>query len=413
VPPAGEAWFPRIPASPARALTSAGAPAASRLALERDAAARRRRLAAASRDAARERFRPARPRMRALVARPGGRLCWSAVPVPPPPGRRGAVVRPIAMATCDLDRALALGATPFPLPLRLGHECVAEVLSAGDQVTSVVPGQRVVVPFQISCGACAPCRQGRTGNCTSVPPFSMYGFRVGGGHWGGAFAELVAVPYADAMLVPLPDGLDPVAAASVADNVCDGYRHVAPHLPGILQRDPGAEVLIIAGVTRRPVFSPSVPLYAGLAARALGATAVHFTDTRPEMRDHAARLGLLALHPAELRSLRPALLVVEASALPRGLALAISKTAADGICSSAGTLLVTARVPAGLMYARNVTLHIARAHARTIIPHVLTLMQQRRLRPEAVTTAVAALDDAPSVLHDHMTGDGVKTILTA
>jgi len=178
------------------------------------------------------------------------------------------------------------------------------VVSAGDQVTSVAPGQRVVVPFQISRGTCALCWQGRTGNCASVPRFSMYGFGLGG-YWGGAFAEQIAVFYADAILVPLPDGLAPVAATSVADNVCDGYRHVAPHPPGILQLDPGAEVLIIAGVTRRPVFSPSVPLYVGLAARALGATAVYFTDTRPEVRDHVARLGLLALHPAELRSLRP------------------------------------------------------------------------------------------------------------
>jgi alcohol dehydrogenase len=395
------------------ALLTPRAAAVGRLALERDVPVRRRRLGAASREAVRERFRPTRPRMRALVAWPGGRLCWRAVPAPPPPGGCEAVVRPIAMATCDLDRALALGATQFPLPLRFGHECVAEVLSVGGQVTSVVPGQRVVVPFQISCGACAPCRQGRTGNCGSVPPFSMYGFGVGGGHWGGVFCEQVAVPFADAMLVPLPDGLDPLAAASVGDNVCDGYRHIAPHLPRILRRDPGAEVLIIAGVTRRPVFSPSVSLYAGLVARALGAGTVYLADTRPPVRDHAARLSLVPLHPGELRSLRPAPLVVEASALPRGLALAISKTATDGICSSIGTLHVRARLPAGLMYARNVTLHMARAHARALIPPVLTLMEERSLHPEAVTTTVASLDDAPAVLRDHLLGDSTKTILFA
>ncbi len=160
---------------------------------------------------------------------------------------------------------LALGATPFPLPLRLGHECVAEVLSVGEQVTRVRPGERVVVPFQISCGSCSPCLMGHTGNCASVPPISMYGFGVGGGHWGGAFSDELAVPYAEAMLVPLPEGLDPVAAASVADNVCDGYGHVAPHLPVLLERDSDVEVLIVAGVIRRQVFSASIPPYAGLA----------------------------------------------------------------------------------------------------------------------------------------------------
>lgn len=81
-----------------------------------------------------------------------------------------------------------------------------------------------------------------------MPPLSIFGFGVGGGHWGGAFADQLTVPFADAMLTPLPYNLDPVAAASVADNVCDGYRHVAPFLPDLLQRDPGAEVLIAAGV---------------------------------------------------------------------------------------------------------------------------------------------------------------------
>jgi alcohol dehydrogenase len=350
--------------------------------------------------------------MRALVASPGGRLSWRAVPAPPPPRPQGALVHPIAVATCDLDRALALGATPFPLPLRFGHECVAEVLSVGDQVARVRPGQRVVVPFQISCGSCSPCLAGHTGNCASVPPISMYGFGLAGGHWGGALSDQLAVPYADAMLVPLPATLDPVAAASVADNVCDGYRHVAPFLPDLLRRDPDAAVLIVAGVTRRPVFSPSIPLYAGLVARALGARSVHLADTRPGVRDHAQRLGLLPLHPKELRRHRPAPLVVDGSAHPRGLRLALSNTAPDGVCSSAGTLHVRASLPVGLMYGRNVAFHIARTHARTHIPQVLQLMSEGRLHPEAVATTVASLEDAPGVLHEHVIGDATKTILT-
>jgi len=162
--------------------------------------------------------------MRTLTVSPGLRLAWRDVPVPPPPGRLGAIVHPVAVATCDLDRALALGATPFALPVGLGHECVAEVLEVGERVTDVRPGQLVVVPFQINCGACPPCRGGRTGNCTAVPPLSMYGFGLGGGHWGGALSDQLLVPFADAMLVPLPGDLEPAAAASVCDNVSDGFR---------------------------------------------------------------------------------------------------------------------------------------------------------------------------------------------
>jgi alcohol dehydrogenase len=323
------------------------------------------------------------------------------------------VVQPIAVATCDLDRALALGATPFALPLHFGHECVAEVIAIGERVEGVRVGQRVVVPFQISCGACRPCRAGLTANCASVPPLSMYGFGVGGGHWGGALSEQLAVPYADAMLVPLPEGVAPAAAASVADNVSDGYRHIAPHLPDILSRDPDAEVLILAALGRRSVFSPSVGLYAGLVARALGARRVYFTDGRPAVREHAERLGLQPLHPAAVKHQRLAPLVVDASVSPRGLRTALSATAPDGVCSSVGLLHRSARIPTGLMYGRDATFHLGRAHARTVIPQVLELMRDGRLHPENVTTRLAPLDDAPRVLREHVRGDGTKTVLTA
>jgi alcohol dehydrogenase len=351
--------------------------------------------------------------MRALTVYPGGRVVWRSVPTPPPPGPLAAVVRPIAIATCDLDRMLARGATPFPLPLHFGHECVAEVLSLGDDVRGFRPGDRVVVPFQISCGSCLPCRSGNTGNCTSVPPISMYGFGVGGGHWGGAVSDELAVPYADAMLVPLPDGIDPVHAASVADNVSDGYRHVGPYLPELLRGDPETSVLIIAALKPPFLFSASVPLYAGLCAVALGARRVYLADARPAVREHAQRLGLQPVHPDDIRKYAPAPLVVDATGHPRGLRRALNATAPDGICSSVGGLYRTARLPFGQLYARNITLHVSRTHARSTIPRVLDLMTTGRLHPETVTTCVAPIDDAPQAISDHIRGDVTKTILVA
>jgi hypothetical protein len=81
-----------------------------------------------------------------------------------------------------------------------------------------------------------------TGNCRSVRPISMYGFGFAGGAWGGAFSEQVAVPYADAMLVPLPAGVDPVAVASVADTFSDAYRHIGPWVEQIRRhpKDPAS-----------------------------------------------------------------------------------------------------------------------------------------------------------------------------
>jgi len=397
-----------------RNLVAGATPAAAmfmKAAFERDADGRLRRAREALADRRHQRRHPTRQRMRALSLRPGGRFDWSEAPAPPLPGPDGAIVHPIAMATCDLDRVLALGGTPFPLPLHFGHECVAEVLELGERVQTVRLGQRVVVPFQINCGSCAACRAGHTGNCLSVPPLSMYGFGFGGGHWGGAVSDKLAVPFADGMLVPLPGGIEPAAAASVADNVCDGYRHVAPYAAELLERDPDASLLILAGVGRKPRFSSSIGLYAGLVARALGFREIHLVDSRAHVREHAERLGLAAHGPSDLRRLAPAPLVMDASARPAGLRAALAHTAPDGICSSAGGLHRTTRIPTGLMYARNATYHVSRTHARALIPHVLELMSAGKLQPELVTTDLAALDDAPRALRDHATGEATKTIL--
>jgi alcohol dehydrogenase len=349
--------------------------------------------------------------MRALQVAPGTRLRWRDVPVPASPGPDGAIVHPIAASTCDLDCGIALGATQFALPLHLGHECVAEVLAVGERVSTVRPGDRVIVPFQINCGTCKPCRTGRTGSCTNVPPVSMYGMGLAGGPWGGAFSDQLAVPYADAMLVALPDGIDPVAAASVADNVCDAYRHVAPHLPALLAMDSDTEILIVAATTPRLVFGASTPLYVGLIAHALGARNVYLADARPAIRGHAERLGLNALHPRELRRRAPAPLVVDCSV--DALRVSLSNTAPDGICTSVGSLHRAASIPTLQMYVRNATLHIGRTHVRHLIPKVLELILDGRLHPESVTTTVASIDDAPVVLREHFLGGGVKTVLTA
>ncbi|WP_348858064.1 zinc-dependent alcohol dehydrogenase [Nocardioides cheoyonin] len=390
--------------------TSPAAVPAARVALERAAGRRAGRLREAAAQGLARRRRPLR-RMRALMAYPGGRLRWRDVPAPPSPGPDAAVVHPVAVATCDLDRAMGLGMTPFVLPFRFGHECVAEVTEVGERVTSVRPGDRVVVPFQISCGTCERCRAGLTGNCATVPPISMYGFGVIGGHWGGVLADLVTVPYADGMLVPLPDGIEPATAASVADNVTDGYRCIAPHLPGILAREPDTDVLLLTELGRGLPLSASAALYAGLTARALGARRVHLVDRREHVRRHAEALGLIPHPPRELRGLPPMPLVYEASATARGLAAAIDKTAPDGVCVSAASLRAHTRFPTAAMYGRNITYHLARSHARANIPAVLDLISSGALDPSRVTSHLGSLDTADRAIAEHLRGEATKTIV--
>jgi alcohol dehydrogenase len=89
--------------------------------------------------------------------------------------------------------------------------------------------------------------------------------------------------------------------------------------------------------------------------------------------------------------------------------LALANTAPDGICTCAGSLHHSARVPLLLMYGRNMTLHVG---ARALIPRVLELMTQGDLHPLDVSTRIAPLDEAPRVLAEHVRGSVIKTILT-
>ncbi|GAA0700306.1 hypothetical protein GCM10010193_63810 [Kitasatospora atroaurantiaca] len=163
-------------------------------------------------------------------------------------------------------------------PFAIGHECVARVVEVGDAITHVSPGDLVVVPWAISCGRCDRCRAGLQAHCTSVPYMAMYGAPLGGS-WGGMFSDLVRVPFADAMLVRLPAGLDPVAMASASDNWPLAWRLTAPHLTA----RPGARVLVVA--------RGSIGLYVCDIARALGAGDVLYIDPDPAHRKIAESYG--------------------------------------------------------------------------------------------------------------------------
>ena len=159
--------------------------------------------------------------MRQLTLVEPHRLEWWDLDDPERQDARDALVRPLAVATCDLDAPVIAGRTPYQPPIAVGHECVAEVVEAADGGPE--RGALVSVPFQISCGACARCRGGLTGNCETVPFLSMYGFGSFGGDWGGFLSDVVRVPFSDHMLAPLPEGVSAEAASSVSDNIVDGY----------------------------------------------------------------------------------------------------------------------------------------------------------------------------------------------
>ena len=329
--------------------------------------------------------------MRRLILETAGTVRWEETDEPQLPSAAAALVRPVTVATCDLDVAvLSGGRYPLEGPYPFGHEGVVEVVTVGDDVTTVKPGDRAVVPFQISCGTCVPCRCGRTGNCANTPPMATYGLgAMGGLEWGGILADLAVVPYADAMLVPLPDGIDPVVVASASDNIPDGWRAVGPQLAA----DPGAEVLVIGG----DAGSNSIGLYAAGLAVALGSARVVYLDQHEDRLRIAEKLGAEVMEGPPPRRVGSFPITVDAGGTAEYLACALNSTASDGTCTSTSVYLQDPPVPMFAMYARCCTLHTGRAHARAAIPAVLDAVAAG-FDPSIVTSAVVPVADVVEAL---------------
>jgi threonine dehydrogenase-like Zn-dependent dehydrogenase len=316
-------------------------------------------------------------------------LEWREAPAPQLSSDAAALVRPVAVATCDLDALIIQGVSPFAPPFAIGHECVAEVLEVGDAVSSLQPGQLVSVPFQISCGSCDACRAGHSSNCEGVAFMSSYGFGPAVEQWGGFLADVVCVPYAEHMLVPVPNGLDPAAVASVSDNISDAWRTVAP----ALAEHPGADVLVVGGAG-----PGSIGLYAAGLAVALGSESVLYVDADASRRETAARLGAQTLAETPKR-VGPYPITVDASADPEGLGLALRSTAPDGICTSAAIYFgEPPALPLLEMYTKGITFRTGRANAREAMPHVLDLAASGAIHPELVTTSVVPWTDGADAL---------------
>ncbi len=336
--------------------------------------------------------------MRALLYAGPGQLEWRDVEEPKLAGEGEAIVRHLAVATCDLDAFIVSGASPFPPPFQLGHEGVAEVLEVGDGVQGARPGDRVLVPFQISCGTCVACQQGRTANCEALPPAQTYGFGFGeeGTRWGGFLSDKVRVPFADAMLIPVPEGLAPELAASASDNITDAYRTVGPHLSA----RPGAPVLVCGGAG-----PGSIGLLAVAQALALGAEGVLYADEDPARREIAEAYGAETLDhfPERLEHRYP--IAVDASASRDGLALALGSLDRDGVCTSTGIYFDPETVPPFPLlnlYVMGATFHTGRVHARRDAPAVLEMLARGSLDVEPVISTVA-FDAAADALLERFT----------
>ncbi len=119
----------------------------------------------------------------------------------------GVILKIISTNICGSDQHMVRGRTTAPAGLVLGHEITGEVIETGRDVLFIKKGDIVSVPFNIACGRCRNCNEGKTGICQNVNPAragAAYGY-VDMGGWVGGQAEYVMVPYADFNLLKFPD----------------------------------------------------------------------------------------------------------------------------------------------------------------------------------------------------------------
>src|ERR1700756_1461882 len=157
--------------------------------------------------------------MKALVYGGPGQRSWESVPDPSILEPTDAIVRIASATICGTDLHILKGDVPEVQPgTTLGHEAVGTVVEIGAAVTTLEPGDRVLVSCITSCGRCAFCKEGHYGLCT------------GGGGWifghliDGLQAELARVPFADTSVYKVPDELSDEQVLFLADILPTAYE---------------------------------------------------------------------------------------------------------------------------------------------------------------------------------------------
>lgn len=152
-----------------------------------------------------------------------------------------AIVRVTRSCVCGSDLHLYHGLVPDTrVGSTFGHEFIGVVEDIGSAVHNLKVGDNVIVPFNISCGKCAFCKQELYGNCHESNPQAtavggIFGYSHTAGGYDGGQAEYVRVPYADVGPTVIPEWMDHDDAVLLTDVVPTGYQ--AAEMGGIKTGD--------------------------------------------------------------------------------------------------------------------------------------------------------------------------------
>ncbi|MFE1751545.1 zinc-dependent alcohol dehydrogenase [Streptomyces anandii] len=367
--------------------------------------------------------------------------CWAGpnsvevrdVPEPALLNSRDAIVRVTSTAICGSDLHLLDGYVPTMQDGDvLGHEFMGEVVETGPGMTDgkLRPGDRVVVPFPIACGACASCRAELYSCCENTnpnagvaekffghPTAGIYGYSHLTGGFAGGQAQYARVVLADVNALKIESDLTDEQVLFLSDILPTGYM--------------GAEMCDIQEGDVVAVWGAGpVGQFAMDSARVLGAERVIAIDKETYRLDMAAAEGYATIDFEEI-DVRSALLeltggrgpdkCVDAVGLeathgathvrlydrakqavrsetgrPHALRQAITSCRSGGIVSVVGVYGgLLDKFPVGAWMNRSLTLRAGQCHVHRYMKQLLRLIEQRRIDPTRVITHRLPLSEAP------------------
>jgi alcohol dehydrogenase len=323
---------------------------------------------------------------------------------PAPEADDDAVVRVEATGICGSDLHIYHGRVQIEPGFVIGHEYVGTVVAAGDGVTEVRVGERVLGTYCTACGGCFFCRRAEYHKCDEG---RVFGHGATLGSLQGAQAELVLVPHANLTLRRVPEGVSDDAALFAGDVAGTAYHAISDG--GF---EPGASVAVLG---LGPVGLCSVQV-----ARAAGASLVVAVDTVEERLRVAETLGATAVHLTEgdpraavkaLTGGRGVDRSVDAVGHPDALDLACRLARKAGTVSVTGVYAERVEVHMGLVWIKALTLRTGHANVIGHLDRVLAMIASGVLDPTPLVTHHMTLDEAPEAYAVYDRREALKIVL--
>jgi threonine dehydrogenase-like Zn-dependent dehydrogenase len=331
---------------------------------------------------------------------------------------RDCIVKITSTAICGSDLHLYDGVVPtMEKGDILGHEFMGEVVEVGPRVKNLRVGDRVVVPFTISCGGCFHCRQNQWSCCDNSNPnagisellngasgAALYGYSHMMGGYAGGQAQYARVPYADVGPIKIESDLSDDKVLFLSDIFPTGY--MAAEQCNIT---PGRSTVAVWGCG-------PVGQFAIRSAFLLGAAKVYAIDSVPERLDMAAAGGAITLNSDDgdiherlmiLTGGRGPDAAIDAVGMeahgslyddvkqklkleqdrPYALRQAMRVVRKGGVLSVPGVYSgIIDKVPFGAAFAKGVTFKMGQTHVQTYLQPLLDLIKQGKIDPSFVIT---------------------------